>query len=47
MVLIRLSDLSTGRTMAWKSNPMVDQPMSDLLQASIQDGGNSSDTKEI
>jgi hypothetical protein len=35
-------DHNNGRTMLWKSNPMVVALMSGLPQASIQDGGNSS-----
>ena len=35
-VSIRQSDLTTGRTMLWKSNPTEDQPMSDALLPSTQ-----------
>jgi hypothetical protein len=45
-VLTRPSDQTTGRTMPSKSNPTEDQPTSELLQQSTQDGGNSSDMKE-
>ena len=45
--LTRQSDLTTGRTMPWKSNPTEDQPMLDALPQSTQDGGNSSNMKEV
>ena len=41
----RQSDLTTGRTMPWKSNPMEDMLTLDSLLQSTQDGGNSSDSK--
>jgi hypothetical protein len=44
--LIRQSDLTTGRTMLWKSNQTEDHPTLDALLPSTQDGGNSGDTKE-
>jgi hypothetical protein len=40
-----LSDLNNGRTMPWKSNPMVEAPTLDSPLASILDGGNSSKRK--
>jgi hypothetical protein len=43
MKRLRLSDLNNGRITQWRSNPMEDQPTSDSLQASTQDGGNCSD----
>jgi hypothetical protein len=46
-VSIRQSDLTTGRTMLWKSNPTEDQPMLDALPQSTQDGGNSSDMMDL
>ena len=42
-VFQRQSETTTGRTTAWKSKAMVDQPTLELHPASTQDGGNSSD----
>jgi hypothetical protein len=40
------SDLNNGRTTHWKSNQTEEVQISDLLQTSTQDGGNSSDYKD-
>ena len=37
------SDLTTGRTTAWKFKAMVDHPTSERLLHATQDGGNCSD----
>jgi len=47
IMLIRLSDLNSGRTMPWKSNPTADQPTFISHQALTQDGGNSSNIKMV
>ena len=44
--LTRPSDPTTGRTMPLKSNPTEDQPTSEPLPLSTQDGGNCSEFKD-